>query len=87
MYSSVRLNDKTKKKSLTTFERDTTLSMLSGQLDYRGFDAADMVIEAVFEDLSIKHKVVKEVEAVSSNISVVCVSGNVQVTSVLSVCR
>uniref|UniRef100_A0A671PJN7 enoyl-CoA hydratase n=1 Tax=Sinocyclocheilus anshuiensis TaxID=1608454 RepID=A0A671PJN7_9TELE len=58
------LNDKTKKKSLTTFERDRIMSLLSGQLDYRGFENADMVIEAVFEDLSIKHKVVKEVEAV-----------------------
>ncbi|XP_051511643.1 hydroxyacyl-CoA dehydrogenase trifunctional multienzyme complex subunit alpha a isoform X1 [Myxocyprinus asiaticus] len=58
------LNDKTKKKSLTTFERDAILSSLSGQLDYRGFETVDMVIEAVFEDLSIKHKVVKEVEAV-----------------------
>uniref|UniRef100_A0A9J8D0T6 enoyl-CoA hydratase n=1 Tax=Cyprinus carpio carpio TaxID=630221 RepID=A0A9J8D0T6_CYPCA len=57
------LNDKTKKKSLTTFERDRIMSLLSGQLDYRGFENADMVIEAVFEDLSIKHKVVKEVEA------------------------
>uniref|UniRef100_A0A8C2CHW9 Trifunctional enzyme subunit alpha, mitochondrial n=1 Tax=Cyprinus carpio TaxID=7962 RepID=A0A8C2CHW9_CYPCA len=60
----VNLNDKTKKKSLTTFERDRIMSLLSGQLDYRGFENADMVIEAVFEDLSIKHKVVKEVEAV-----------------------
>ncbi|KAF4099881.1 hydroxyacyl-CoA dehydrogenase trifunctional multienzyme complex subunit alpha a [Onychostoma macrolepis] len=58
------LNDKTKKKNLTTFERDRIMSMLSGQLDYRGFENADMVIEAVFEDLSIKHKVMKEVEAV-----------------------
>uniref|UniRef100_A0A673HKT0 enoyl-CoA hydratase n=1 Tax=Sinocyclocheilus rhinocerous TaxID=307959 RepID=A0A673HKT0_9TELE len=60
----VNLNDKTKKKSLTTFERDGIMSLLSGQLDYRDFENADMVIEAVFEDLSIKHKVVKEVEAV-----------------------
>uniref|UniRef100_A0A671PV98 Trifunctional enzyme subunit alpha, mitochondrial n=1 Tax=Sinocyclocheilus anshuiensis TaxID=1608454 RepID=A0A671PV98_9TELE len=58
------LNDKTKKKSLTTFERDGIMSLLSGQLDYRDFENADMVIEAVFEDLSIKHKVLKEVEAV-----------------------
>lgn len=49
------------------------MSLLSGQLDYRGFESADMVIEAVFEDLSIKHKVVKEVEAVSSTLCVVCV--------------
>ncbi|CAI5771574.1 trifunctional enzyme subunit alpha, mitochondrial [Podarcis lilfordi] len=58
------LNDKVKKKSLTSFERDMILSNLTGQLDYKNFGTADMVIEAVFEDISIKHKVVKEVEAV-----------------------
>uniref|UniRef100_A0A670YXD6 Trifunctional enzyme subunit alpha, mitochondrial n=1 Tax=Pseudonaja textilis TaxID=8673 RepID=A0A670YXD6_PSETE len=57
------LNDKVKKKSLTSFERDMLLSGLTGQLDYKDFKKADMVIEAVFEDLNIKHKVLKEVEA------------------------
>ena len=61
----LRLNDKTKKKNITSFQRDTTMSFLTGQLDYSGFDKVDMVIEAVFEDLSIKHRVIKEVEAVS----------------------
>ena len=37
---------------------------LLGTLQYDGFDKLDMVIEAVFEDINIKHKVVKEVEAV-----------------------
>lgn len=60
-----RLNDKTKKRSITSFERDSILSNLTGQLDYSGFQKADMVIEAVFEDIAIKHKVLKEVEAVS----------------------
>lgn len=60
-----RLNSKVKKKSLTSFERDSILSNLMGQLDYKGFEKADMVIEAVFEDINIKHKVLKEVEAVS----------------------
>ena len=41
------------------------MSKLSGQVDYTNFDKVDMVIEAVFEDINIKHKVVKEVEAVS----------------------
>ncbi len=50
---------------MTSFERDSFLSNLTGQLDYSGFNKADMIIEAVFEDLSIKHKVLKEVEAVS----------------------
>lgn len=58
------LNDKVKKKALTSFERDFILSNLIGQLDYQGFEKSDMVIEAVFEDLNIKHKVLKEVEAV-----------------------
>ncbi|NWT76927.1 ECHA enzyme, partial [Prunella himalayana] len=57
------LNGKVKKKSLTSFERDSILSNLMGQLDYKGFEKADMVIEAVFEDINVKHKVLKEVEA------------------------
>ncbi|XP_006625919.2 trifunctional enzyme subunit alpha, mitochondrial [Lepisosteus oculatus] len=58
------LNDKTKKRNITSFERDSILSNLTGQLDYSGFDKVDMVIEAVFEDINIKHKVLKETEAV-----------------------
>ncbi|XP_035279341.1 hydroxyacyl-CoA dehydrogenase trifunctional multienzyme complex subunit alpha a [Anguilla anguilla] len=58
------LNDKTKKRNITSFERDSILSNLTGQLDYAGFGKVDMVIEAVFEDLAIKHRVLKEVEAV-----------------------
>uniref|UniRef100_A0A3Q1NDR1 enoyl-CoA hydratase n=1 Tax=Bos taurus TaxID=9913 RepID=A0A3Q1NDR1_BOVIN len=58
------LNDKVKKKTLTSFERDAMFSNLIGQLDYRGFEKADMVIEAVFEDLNLKHRVLKEAEAV-----------------------
>merc|ERR1712168_1184081 len=38
------------------------LSKLDGIIDYSGFDKADMIIEAVFEDINIKHRVVKEVE-------------------------
>lgn len=59
------LNDKVKKKALTSFERDSIFSNLIGQLDYKGFEKADMVIEAVFEDLAVKHKVLKEVESVT----------------------
>uniref|UniRef100_G3PBN7 enoyl-CoA hydratase n=1 Tax=Gasterosteus aculeatus aculeatus TaxID=481459 RepID=G3PBN7_GASAC len=60
------LNDKTKKKNITSFQRDSILSNLTGQLDYSNFAKADMVIEAVFEDINIKHAVLKEVEAVVS---------------------
>uniref|UniRef100_A0A3Q2WNX6 Trifunctional enzyme subunit alpha, mitochondrial n=1 Tax=Haplochromis burtoni TaxID=8153 RepID=A0A3Q2WNX6_HAPBU len=56
---------KVKKKAMISFERDAIMSNLSIQTDYSGFESADMVIEAVFEDLNIKHKVLKEVEAVT----------------------
>ncbi|XP_005073563.1 trifunctional enzyme subunit alpha, mitochondrial [Mesocricetus auratus] len=59
------LDDKVKKRALTSFERDSIFSNLIGQLDYKGFEKADMVIEAVFEDLAVKHKVLKEVEGVT----------------------
>uniref|UniRef100_UPI00398E7D7B hydroxyacyl-CoA dehydrogenase trifunctional multienzyme complex subunit alpha b n=1 Tax=Pristiophorus japonicus TaxID=55135 RepID=UPI00398E7D7B len=58
------LNDKVKRKTLTSFERDRIQSNLISQLDYKGFEKADIVIEAVFEDIKIKHTVLKEVEAV-----------------------
>lgn len=56
------LNKQTKRKKITTFERDLILSNLDPTLDYDGFNKCDMVIEAVFEDINIKHKVIKEVE-------------------------
>ncbi|XP_030838580.1 trifunctional enzyme subunit alpha, mitochondrial [Strongylocentrotus purpuratus] len=58
------LDKKVKRKKLTSFERDTIMSNLTGQIDYTNFSKCDMVIEAVFEDLAIKHRVIKEVEAV-----------------------
>lgn len=65
----LRLDDKVKRKSLTSFERDSIYSNLTGQLDYQGFEKSDMVIEAVFEDLRLKHAVLKEVESVSYQLS------------------
>jgi 3-hydroxyacyl-CoA dehydrogenase/enoyl-CoA hydratase/3-hydroxybutyryl-CoA epimerase len=39
---------------------------VSGSTDYSGFGNADVVIEAVFEDLDLKHRVLREVEPVLS---------------------
>lgn len=49
-----------------SLEKDRFLSNLSPTLNYDGFKKADIVIEAVFEDINIKHKVLKEVEAITS---------------------
>ena len=63
--SGIRMNLNVKKKKITTFERDQLISNLEAQVAYDGFDKVDMVIEAVFEDINIKHKVIKELEQVS----------------------
>lgn len=44
-------------------EKDRFMANLDATLDYNLFKNADIVIEAVFEDLNIKHKVLKDVEA------------------------
>jgi len=58
------MNKRTKKRQMTSFQRDNIMAKMAAQIDYSGFENADMVIEAVFEDINIKHKVVKEIEAV-----------------------
>ncbi|CAG9863338.1 unnamed protein product [Phyllotreta striolata] len=58
------LNGAVKRKKISGLERDRFLSNLNATLSYDSFKQADIVIEAVFEDLNIKHKVLKEVEAV-----------------------
>src|SRR5690554_280362 len=64
-YSYELLSKKVKRKHLTRAELEATMLRLSGSLDYSGFAKADVVIEAVFEDLSLKQKMVAEIEAVT----------------------
>lgn len=58
------LDTSVKRKRITSLEKDKILSNLVPTLSYNEFKNTDMVIEAVFEDLNIKHKVIKELEAV-----------------------
>lgn len=60
------LNKGYKKRAYGRVERDRLLGLVHGQTDYQGFDRVDIVIEAVFEDLKIKHKVLAETEAATS---------------------
>ena len=54
---------KVKRKAITKSEADGMMSKITGQLDFTGFKDLDIVIEAVFEDLDIKKKVLAECEA------------------------
>ncbi len=57
-------DDRVRKKSLTSRESAARLAMVTATTDYSGFKQCDVVVEAVFEDLELKRRCVKEVEAV-----------------------
>jgi 3-hydroxyacyl-CoA dehydrogenase / enoyl-CoA hydratase / 3-hydroxybutyryl-CoA epimerase len=57
------LKERLTRKQITRQELADQLSLVGGTIDYSGFENVDLVIEAVFEDLAVKHTVVREVEA------------------------
>ena len=61
------LDERRRKRQITRLAFDDMLLMVSGGTDYTGFRTSDLVIEAVFEDLAVKHAVLREVEAAAPN--------------------
>jgi 3-hydroxyacyl-CoA dehydrogenase/enoyl-CoA hydratase/3-hydroxybutyryl-CoA epimerase len=57
------LADRYRRRRLSRAQYERLGALLSGGDDYRGFGRADLVIEAVFEDLALKRQVLAEVEA------------------------
>ncbi|HBQ78970.1 MAG TPA: fatty acid oxidation complex subunit alpha FadJ, partial [Erwinia persicina] len=57
------LTRQVKRRRLSAAERQQQMALISGGTDYQGFRQRDMVIEAVFEDLALKQKMVAEIEA------------------------
>ena len=57
------MREKLVKKQVTRPQFDDLLLSVSGTTDYSGFGNVDLVIEAVFEDLQVKHQVLREIEA------------------------
>ena len=58
-------DERWKRGALTPAERAQKLALVTAATDYSGLGRADVVIEAVFEDLALKHRVLAEVEAVA----------------------
>lgn len=57
------LKERLVRKQLTRLQMEDMLVMVGGTTDYSGFATADIVIEAVFEDLELKKKVLREAES------------------------
>ncbi|WP_380179541.1 fatty acid oxidation complex subunit alpha FadJ [Kalamiella sp. sgz302252] len=62
-YSWDLLGKKVARRHLTPAERQRQMALIGGGMDYQGFRHRDVIIEAVFEDLFLKQKMVAEVEA------------------------
>jgi 3-hydroxyacyl-CoA dehydrogenase/enoyl-CoA hydratase/3-hydroxybutyryl-CoA epimerase len=67
-YAAVRdiLKERLTKRQITKIQYSDYMALLGGTVDYSGFGNVDLVIEAVFEDLAIKHQVLRETEAAIS---------------------
>jgi 3-hydroxyacyl-CoA dehydrogenase/enoyl-CoA hydratase/3-hydroxybutyryl-CoA epimerase len=56
------LESRVKRRQLTAIERTQAMALLTATTDYSGMKSADLVIEAVFEDLDLKQRVLADVE-------------------------
>ncbi|HEU4882422.1 MAG TPA: 3-hydroxyacyl-CoA dehydrogenase NAD-binding domain-containing protein, partial [Longimicrobium sp.] len=52
-----------KRKRMRRFEVTKLIDRVQPTTEYTGFHTSDVIVEAVFEELSLKHKVIKEIEA------------------------
>ncbi|MCE9679536.1 fatty acid oxidation complex subunit alpha FadJ [Shewanella sp. AS1] len=61
-YAYKLLDKGVKRRHMTRAVRDNLMSLMTTTTEYKGVKDADIVVEAVFEDLNLKHQMVKEVE-------------------------
>jgi 3-hydroxyacyl-CoA dehydrogenase/enoyl-CoA hydratase/3-hydroxybutyryl-CoA epimerase len=59
------LKDRLTKRQVTRQQYEDQMLLVSGTVGYEGFGGVDLVIEAVFEDLDVKHTVLRETERVT----------------------
>lgn len=62
-YVNKLVKKRVKRKRISKIEGQRVMTRVHGATDYSGFSEIPVVIEAVFEDIDIKHAVLKEVEA------------------------
>ncbi|MDB5281272.1 MAG: fadJ [Bacteroidota bacterium] len=56
---------KVQRKTMTQPEAEEILNRVESKLDYSGFDKVDIIVEAVFEEIKLKQKIVADCEAAS----------------------
>ncbi|TPP57887.1 Trifunctional enzyme subunit alpha mitochondrial, partial [Fasciola gigantica] len=63
-YIQSTLNKMVQRKRVSTLDANRTFALLNSTMEISMLRSTDMVIEAVYEDLNLKHQVVKDLEAV-----------------------
>lgn len=58
------IKERLTKKQITKTQYSDYMSLLGGTTSYSGFRTAGIIIEAVFEDINVKHQVLQEAEQV-----------------------
>ncbi len=61
-YSWELLSKRVQRKRMKPAERQRMMTFVSGSTDYHGFEYADIVVDAVFEDLALKQSMVADIE-------------------------
>jgi 3-hydroxyacyl-CoA dehydrogenase/enoyl-CoA hydratase/3-hydroxybutyryl-CoA epimerase len=67
VYVQRLLDGRVSKRAMTPLQRAQVLAMLTGTVEYRGFANTDLVIEAVFEDLTLKQRMLRDIEAITDD--------------------
>lgn len=62
-YGYELLNKKVKRRFMRHSEMQSQLSLITGTTEYTGFNNVDIVVEAVFEDLTLKQNMVADIES------------------------
>jgi 3-hydroxyacyl-CoA dehydrogenase/enoyl-CoA hydratase/3-hydroxybutyryl-CoA epimerase len=64
-YAAQRFDELVSRRRATDVERREGLARLHPTIEYESFRHLDFVVEAVFEDVGVKHQVIREVEEVA----------------------
>jgi len=81
------VRERLRKRQITRTESDNMLSLVGPTVDYSGFANTDLVIEAVFEDLQVKHEVLRQVEAVAPRAIFASNTSTIPIADIASVAR
>ncbi|HEX3130177.1 MAG TPA: 3-hydroxyacyl-CoA dehydrogenase NAD-binding domain-containing protein [Thermoanaerobaculia bacterium] len=64
-FAAERFRERVQRKRMTDADFKAALGRILPAADYDAFHRVDLVVEAVFEDVGVKHKVIQETEAAS----------------------